>query len=358
MAARAEPRRVESGAAPSWSRSVAVRSVAGLAVGALMVYAFLRVVSFGGVVRRLDHLDILLAGLSGVVFLGAWVVRALRWRRLLRPAQVSAPRAVGIYMVAIFLNWMLPVRGGELAKSLLLRRSNGIPVAQSLPTVTMDKALDLLPAVALLVLLPIVHLPLTRPLLSLLLLILSALVLGALALVLVAWRREPALGWLTSAVERLVPRRARPQVAPFVAGFTDTLLRLAGQPRLLLISCGYTAVAVGLDSLFCFLAFRAVAASVPFAVVLYGYTLYNLAYILPTPPGQIGSNEVVGLLVFSGLFGVSRSAVGAMFLFSHPWTAVLMVASGTLCLRAMGLNLRRVLGMVRPHPAVAEERAA
>lgn len=358
MPAHADPRRVEPEPAHCRPRSVAVRSAAGLAAGALMVYAFLRVVSFGGVIRRLDHLDILLAGLSGVVFLSAWVVRALRWRRLLRPAQVSAPQAVGIYMVAILLNWLLPVRGGELAKSLLLRGSNGIPVAQSLPSVTMDKALDLLPAVALLVLLPIAHLPLTQPLLFLLLLILSALVLGALALALVAWRQELALGWLTSGVGRLLPRRARPQVAPFVAAFTDTLLRLVGQPRLLVISCAYTAVAVGLDSLFCFLAFRAVAASVPFTVVLYGYTLYNLAYILPTPPGQIGSNEVVGLLVFSGLLGVSRSAVGAMFLYSHPWTAVLMVASGTLSLHAMGLNLRRVLSLVRPHTRLAEERAA
>jgi hypothetical protein len=31
--------------------------------------------------------------------------------------------------------------------------------------------------------------------------------------------------------------------------------------------------------------------------------------------------------------------VGAMFLFSHPWTAMLMTASGLACLSAMGLSL-------------------
>ena len=56
--------------------------------------------------------------------------------------------------------------------------------------------------------------------------------------------------------------------------------------------------------------------SVPVLVVVYGYTLFNLSFILPSPPGQVGSNELIGLLIFSGVFRVSRTGVGAMFLFS------------------------------------------
>ena len=73
------------------------------------------------------------------------------------------------------------------------------------------------------------------------------------------------------------------------------------------------------------------------------YTLYNLAFILPSPPGQIGSNELIGLLVFSGVFGLPRSEVGAMFVFSHPWTGLLMTCSGLACLSSMGLTLRGAL---------------
>jgi uncharacterized membrane protein YbhN (UPF0104 family) len=123
----------------------------------------------------------------------------------------------------------------------------------------------------------------------------------------------------------------------------DTLLSLIRQPHVLLVGAAYTAVAVCLDALFCLLAFRAVGATVAVPVVVYGYTFYNLAFILPTPPGQIGSNELVGLLIFSGMFGLGRSEVGAMFLFSHPWTAVLMTISGLLCLSLMGLSLRTAL---------------
>jgi uncharacterized membrane protein YbhN (UPF0104 family) len=132
-----------------------------------------------------------------------------------------------------------------------------------------------------------------------------------------------------------------------VVRFVDALLALVSRPRLLLITSAYTAVAVGLDALSCWLAFRAVGTSVAFPVVLYGYTFYNLAYMLPTPPGQIGSNELIGLLVFSGLLHMSRTAVGAMFLFSHPWTALLMAGSGLLSLSVMGLTLRATLALAQ-----------
>ena len=45
---------------------------------------------------------------------------------------MSVRRAIAIYQIAIFLNWLLPIRGGEVAMSLLLRRTDGIPVNESL----------------------------------------------------------------------------------------------------------------------------------------------------------------------------------------------------------------------------------
>jgi uncharacterized membrane protein YbhN (UPF0104 family) len=142
-----------------------------------------------------------------------------------------------------------------------------------------------------------------------------------------------------------MPARMRQRVGPFIAQFLETLLALVRQPRLMLVAGGYTAVAVLLDSLFCLLAFRAVGVSVSLPVVLYGYTFFNLAFILPTPPGQVGSNELIGLLLFSGVLGMDKSGVGAMFLFSHPWTAILMTISGLVCLSVMGLSLGRTLRM-------------
>jgi uncharacterized protein (TIRG00374 family) len=324
-------------------RAVAIRIALGLGAGALMLVAFLHLVNVGAVAARLAGLSTGFVLLCGVAFLGAYFVRAMRWRCLLRPCcEVSVGRAAAIYQVATFLNWLLPIRGGELAKSLLLRRTDGVPVSRSLATVAMDKTMDLLPALVLLGLLPFVGLHLSRPLWVLLLSAQSVVFLAVAALALSAWRRDLALKVLTG-LAKVLPRAGRERIEPFIVLFVDTLLALIRRPRLLVVAAAYTVVAVAFDALFCWLAFRAVGVTLSVPVALYGYTFFNLAFILPTPPGQVGSNELVGLSIFSGLFGVDRSGVGAMFLFSHPWTAVLMTTSGLLCLSLMGMTLRNTL---------------
>jgi uncharacterized protein (TIRG00374 family) len=326
-------------------RALLTRMATGLGIGAIFVLIFLQFINFRSVSRRLEHLNIAFALLCGAVFLSAYAVRALRWRLFLAPDHVTRRRVIGIYFVATWLNWLLPFQGGELAKGFMLRRSNSIPLSRSLATVTMDKAMDLLPAVVLLAVVPFAGLHLSR--LLWLLLIFPLLILGAAAVVLglAGWRRDRTLASLSRLLEVILPRRVSERVQPFVVGFVDTLLALSRKPRLLLTAAAYTAVAVGLDALFCYLAFRSVGASLSLQVVLYGYMFYNLAYILPTPPAHLGSNELIGLLVFSGIFGVSRSAVGAMFLFSHPWTGILMTCSALACVRAIGLDLREISGL-------------
>ena len=327
-------------------RSVALRTAAGLAIGAVLIVAFLRLANISAILHRLAHLSFGLAAACGAVYLTAYVVRGMRWRCLLRPDRVSVARAAAIYQVGIFLNWLLPVRGGEIAMSLLLRRSNGIPVNRSLAAVTMDKAMDLVPSVALFALIPFLGLHVSGPLWVLMAGALAVTGFGAVVLALAACRRDQAVALLAWPARAVAPKRGD-AIAEFIAGFVDTLLGLIRRPRLLLIAGGYTAVALVLDAVFCLLAFRAIGVAIPFAVAMYGYMLFNLSFILPSPPGQVGSNEVVGLLVFSGVFRVARSGVGAMFLFSHPWTSLLMTCSGLACLSAMGLTVRGTLRLAR-----------
>jgi uncharacterized protein (TIRG00374 family) len=332
-------------AAATTGRTLLLRMAIGLGVGAIFAMIFLQLIDLRSVAARLEHLNFGFALLCGAVFLSAYAVRALRWRWFLAPDKVPAARAIRIYFIATFLNWALPVQGGELAKSLMLRRSNGIPVNRSLATVTMDKAMDLLPAVVLLILVPVAGLQLSGPIWGLLAFALVILALSGLALGFANWQRDRTLALMSRLVRAILPKRVGERVEPFVMGFVDTLLTLFRKPRLLVIAAAYTVVAVALDALFCYLAFRAVGVSLSFSVVLYGYTFYNLAYILPTPPAHLGSNELIGLLVFSGMFGVSRSAVAAMFLFSHPWTGMLMTATALACLKAIGLDLRATLAL-------------
>ena len=122
-------------------RTAALRVTISLAAGTVLIVTFLRLMSLSTVYHHLRHLDLGVALPCGVTFLSSYVGRAMRWRCLLTPNVVSVSRAAAIYYVAIFLNWLLPIRGGEVAMSLLLRRSDGIPVNKSLAAASMDIAL-------------------------------------------------------------------------------------------------------------------------------------------------------------------------------------------------------------------------
>ncbi len=161
-------------------------------------------------------------------------------------------------------------------------------------------------------------------------------------MVLAAWKRDAAIGLLQK-LTGLLPQVIAGKIAGFATGFVDSLLMGARQPRIFLPAILLTCVAVLFDGLFAMLAFWTIGFPISFGYAIFGYAVYNMFYILPTPPGQVGSNEAVGLLVFGGLLHLPTNQVTAMFFFSHPWAALLMCATGLACLSALGLTLTGVI---------------
>jgi uncharacterized membrane protein YbhN (UPF0104 family) len=129
------------------------------------------------------------------------------------------------------------------------------------------------------------------------------------------------------------------KIESFATSFVDSLLLGASQPRIFIPAVLLTCIAVIFDGLFAMLAFWTIGFPLSFGTAIFGYTVYNMFYILPTPPGQVGSNEAIGLLIFSGLLHLPADKVTAMFVFSHPWAALLMCITGMAGLSALGLTL-------------------
>jgi uncharacterized protein (TIRG00374 family) len=277
--------------------------------------------------------------LSGLAFLTAFTIRGMRWKLFLNPlGHISMLKAIQLFLIGIFLNFLLPVRGGEVAKSLMLKQISGIPVSQSLPTVAMDKSLDLMPALFIMAIVPLlgIHMDIR---LWLVLGIVGGLLVGLIFFtVLAVWKRALAIALLHKITE-ILPSSLRKKIEGFATGFIDSLLAAVSQPKIFLPAFLLTVLAVMFDGLFAMLAFWTVGLHIPFGVATFGYTVYNMFYILPTPPAQVGSNEAVGVLVFSGLLHLNQSSVLAMFVFSHPWAALLMCSTGMLSLSALGLTL-------------------
>ena len=322
-----------------------VKVVFGLLIGIGMLFLISRFVNIATTLSTLkQHLTTpqgaVYALLAAGSFLSAFSVRGARWRLFLsRISTISTLKAIQVFWVAVFLNFLLPVQGGEVAKSLMLKRIERIPISRSLPTVAMDKALDLMPALIIMAAVPFipgVHMSIT---LWLILGLVGGILIGLIFVVaLTAWNRAKATKFIQIML-RILPRGVGGKIEGFALGFVDSLLEGASSPRTFIPAVLLTGLAVTCDGLFAMFAFLTVGVKMTFGAAIFGYTTYNMFCILPTPPGQVGSNELVGVLVFSGLLGFKETGVLAMYLFSHPLAASIMTIMCVVCLSSLGITL-------------------
>lgn len=282
----------------------------------------------------------LLAGAA--LYLVSYFVRSLRWRLVLNPVErVTVTESYAMLMAGYFLNYVIPVRAGEVAKSFFLKRLKGTPIATSLPTVFVDKLLEFVSIVLVVLMVPMLSIRLERPIAALItaLLIIFLAALGLLAVAF--WKREATTKFLCRMLSWLPLRvydRLSRWVSLFVSGMGVARENLRALPSLM----GLTILAVLLDAAYFSMMFRAFSVDVGFAHVVFGYTLLTLSYILPTPPAQIGYNElVVGLIFAGGLTGanVDRGSVLAVVIVAHAITGALIAIVGLAAFWTMGIRV-------------------
>lgn len=333
-----------------------VKVVLGLLIGVAMLFLITRFINIVATVEELqEHLTttqgIIYALLATASFIGAFSIRGARWRLFLsRICDISTFKSIQIFWVAVFLNFLLPVQGGELGKSLILKRIKHVPISQSLPTVAMDKSLDLMPALFIMAIVPFIPDVHMDAALWIILGLVSSMLIGIICTVaMMAWNRAVTTK-LIHAVLRSLPGGIGKKIEGFALGFVDSLLEGASNPKTFIPAILLTSLAITCDGLFAWFAFLTVGVStMSFGTAIFGYTTYNMFCILPTPPGQVGSNELVGVLVFSGLLNFPKTGVLAMYVFSHPLAALIMTTMCLLCLSGLGISIKSAMKIRSQH---------
>jgi uncharacterized protein (TIRG00374 family) len=320
----------------------------GLLIGIGLLFLMSRFVNLSATMRVLQQnlatpRGLILALLSGIAFLSAFSIRGIRWKLFLNPiGNVSIVTAIRLFLVSIFINFLLPISSGEIAKTLMLKRNAAIPISRSLPTIAMDRSMDLLPVFFIIIIVPLLGIHMDFKL-WLVLGTVAGLFLAMIFFVgLAAWKRDAAIT-LLSKITGMLPKTYGSKITAFATSFVDTLLSALRRPKIFILAVLLTCVAVTFDSLFAMFAFWTIGFPISFGTAIFGYTVFNMFFILPTPPGQLGSNEAVGLLVFTGLLRLPPNFVTAMIIFSHPWAALLMCTAGITSLKALGLTIRTAL---------------
>ena len=327
----------------------------GVAVTAATIWYAGRGIPFSSVldsIRGADFWSLLL--LSVPFYIWSNVIRALRWRHLIKPvAKIERPMLYRATAVGFMVNNLLPLRVGELARSWMLHREGEVPLSAVIGTVALERVLD---AVTVL-----------------------GLALGSLALV---EEQSDLGGILQRGSKLLLPAALLPIVgilvmraAPeFVIRTSRRLLRPLSTPLqekvesalrgfilgLAALSGGKHLFWIGLHSLVLWL----VAATAPFLLGFWAFGVdlgsfwesllsawvllgaVGVAVALPSAPGFIGPYQLAfkAVLVQFGIDPATALAMGILVWFVF-WLS--MTLQGVVALRYSRVRLSELLGSRR-----------
>lgn len=282
----------------------------GLAISAFFLYFAVRGLDLAEVLHWLTQADyIWLVPAVMIYFVAVWG-RTWRWHYMLRPLKaIPTGRLFPVVCIGYMGNNIFPVRAGEVLRTYVLKRKEGVSMSASLTTVVVERVFDgLVMLLFVFVALPFVSLPGT---LDRYVAFASVLFLGALAAFIALALRPEWARWLyTRTVRRLLPQRLRKPVDGFFERFL-TGLEFFLRPRDVLM--------VFLTSVFIWLAEtgkywfvmhafdkQAGGFPVPFFVLMLMNGIVNLATTIPSAPGYVGTFDTPGIAVLTA-YGVDKN---------------------------------------------------
>lgn len=241
-------------------------------------------------------------------------------------------------MAGMLVNYLIPVRAGEFAKSIFLKKNEGVKISKSLPSIFIDKLTDLFPIIFIILLIPILSVPIST---TLTWVIVGILVMYAILLfILIFSMKSPEnMHKVLMKLSFFIPEKFKLKLEEFYASFIEGMGILRGRKKDTIIIYLLTLLAVFSEGFFVYMIFRSMGLhDTGFIKILFGYTLMNLTYILPTPPAQIGSNEFMWVIIFSFALGVNKNLTGAAVATVHILTTIVIFVIGALSLSSIGMK--------------------
>ncbi|MEY3989283.1 MAG: hypothetical protein RI985_364, partial [Chloroflexota bacterium] len=249
------------------------------------------------------------------VYTLAVVIRTWRWQSMLRPiVDVPFRRLWPVVVIGYMGNNVYPARAGEVLRSYVLRRREGISMSASLATVVLERLFDgLIMLLFVFVTLPFAPLP---PFYNQIVTIFS-LVFGIALVFFLVLASRPALlmnvwNW---AAQRILPARIASKGEDIVTKFVSGLQSLKS-PREMLIIFASSALIWLTETGKYWVIMQGFPFQVDFTVLMLMTAVVNLATTLPSTPGYAGTFDVPGILILQS-YGVPQAIATGYTLVLH-----------------------------------------
>lgn len=267
------------------------------------------------------------------------LARAFRWQALLN-RDLSYWRTFHIMNIAYLVNGVLPLRIGEVARMFLASRGDpGVPVPRTAGTILIERLLDLL-AVVVMILLALTVAPIPSRLQDAGAIAALSVIVGFVVLLMLA-RQRSLLHRLTRWLIERWPLLRRVNLDQWVDDFLDGLLPLTN-PRAFVEVMTWNvigwvfSVMAGYTLMFAFFAEGQLAATMLYIAAV------ALAIALPAVPASIGTYEASVLLALVAMGFEQSSTAVAFAIMVHAVNVFVHAATGVIGFIAEGISLEQL----------------
>lgn len=295
-------------------------------IGILLLFLWIKYIDLNSTFKYIKEINLSLILIFTIMYLSAYFIRSYRWKLILNPIKkVPFRKILPIYTIGLFTTYLVPLRIGELAKSILLKNENNMPIAKTLPTVFIDKFFDLLGFVLAVLLLSSIIFPSNEILSKVIWLSLILFIIILIFVILIVLKKEKTIILLEKTTLYLVPKKYKNNIDRILKNLTDGIFVINRPISELTLLFSLTILAIIFDGLFVCTLFYSMNYPIPFLTGVLGYDLIGLGFIVPVSPAAIGSNEVLWSLVFTTLLGLEKNKIAAITLFGHAYTTLLWI---------------------------------
>lgn len=261
-----------------------------------------------------------------VYFFGVWA-RTWRWHYMLRPFKaVPLRRLFPVVCIGYAGNNVYPARAGEVIRSFVLKRTEGIAMSGSLATVLIERLFDGL----VMLLFVFVALPFAAniPAVYRTWVIGFSLLFGAalVIFIIVAARPQFARRPYDWAVARFAPHRYQAKLGDLYDRFMLGLSSLSSGRDVLMIFV--TSVVIWLaETMKYWFVMHAFDFRVSFLILMLMNGIVNLFTTLPAAPGYIGTFDAPGIKILEVVGGVKGEIAAAYTLVLHAalWVPITLL---------------------------------
>ncbi|MBN1966082.1 MAG: flippase-like domain-containing protein [Anaerolineae bacterium] len=311
----------------------------GLVVSAVFLYLGFRGLNLDDLVDALRGLHVGWLAVATVVYFGAAYLITWRWYYLLRPVQdVPVKRLFSLVIIGYMGNNIYPFRIGEVIRAYILRQREGTNIPATLTTILVERVFDGLTLLGF-VFGALLFVQFEEPLLRDGIVLLTALFVAAIIVFFVlALRPEFTRRLYTGLLTRFAPAPLRARLIALADELMDGLAALRSA-RDLALTIGASIASWTVEASTYWLVLLAFNFEVSFFALGLCMGLGNLATILPTTPGYVGTFHGVVTLVLLG-FGVAQADAAAYAVVMHAVLWAPITLAGAILLARAGLRLK------------------